>query len=75
VSGAAAAEEALRAVEGEGSLASYAPLHAVAAEFAWRQAEPERAASLLERALACPASEPQRRFLERRRESWVRMVP
>jgi RNA polymerase sigma-70 factor (ECF subfamily) len=75
VSGAVAAEEALRPVQDDRSLSSYAPLHAVAAEFAWRRGEPDRAASLLERALACPGSEPQRRFLERRRESWVRMVP
>ena len=75
VRGAVAAEEALLSAHHDPSLASYAPLHAVAAEFAWRRGEAGRAASLLERALACPGSEPQRRFLERRLESWVRMAP
>jgi len=74
VHGAPAAEEALKSARADPSLASYAPLHAVAAEFARRRGDLVRAASLLERALACPGSEPQRRFLERRRESWVRMA-
>jgi len=69
VRGAEAAETALRPAQSDPSLASYALLHAVAAEFARERGEVARAAVLLDRALACPCSEPQRRFLMRRRES------
>lgn len=69
VHGAEAAEMALRPAQADPSLASYALLHAVAAEFARERGEVARAAALLDRALACPCSEPQRRFLARRRES------
>ena len=64
------AEEAQRVIApalADPSLASYAPLHATAAEFARRMGEDARAAEFLDRAIACPGSEPQRRFLERRR--------
>lgn len=67
VHGPEAAEAALAACQADPSLASYALLHAVAAEFARQRKDEVRAAALLDRALSCPCSEPQRRFLERRR--------
>ena len=67
VHGASEAEAALEPARTDPSLASYALLHAVAAEFARQRGEGKRAAALLDRALACPCSEPQRRFMERRR--------
>lgn len=67
VRGADEAERALAPVQSDPSLASYALLHGVAAEFARQKNDLEKAARLLDRALACPCSEPQRRFLERRR--------
>ena len=69
VQGPAAAEEAIAVIRGDPSLVNYAPLHAVAAEFARHRGDMRRAATLLDRALACPCSEAQRRFLIRRRES------
>jgi hypothetical protein len=39
----------------------------VAAEIARAKDDHARARALLDRALACPASEPQKRFLERKR--------
>lgn len=71
VHGAEAAEQALEAVRSDPNLASYAPLHAVAAELARVRGDGPRAAELLDRALTCPCSEPQRRFLQRRREALV----
>lgn len=71
VHGAEAAEQALEAVSLDPNLASYAPLHAVAAELARVRGDGPRAAELLDRALRCPCSEPQRRFLQRRREALV----
>ena len=67
VRGADEAERALASVQSDPSLASYALLHGVAAEFARKKGDLVKAARLLDRALACPCSEPQRRFLERRR--------
>lgn len=67
VRGADEAERALASVQSDPSLASYALLHGVAAEFARQKGDLAKAARLLDRALACPCSEPQRRFLERRR--------
>lgn len=67
VRGAEAAETALEPAQADPSLASYALLHAVAAEFARERGDAARAEALLGRALACPCSEPQRRFLQRRR--------
>ena len=58
---------ALASGQSDPSLASYALLHGVAAEFARKKGDLVMAARLLDRALACPCSEPQRRFLERRR--------
>ncbi len=71
VRGPEAAEAALRPAQLDPSLASYALLHAVAAEFARRRGDQARAATLLDRALACPGSDPQRRLLGRRREALV----
>lgn len=70
VHGPDAAEEALAPAQADPSLDRYAPLHAVAAELAMQRGEAARAVALLGRALACPGSEPQKRFLERRRASW-----
>ena len=67
VHGPEAAEAALAPARADPSLALYAPLHAVAAELASRRGDAARATALLDRALGCPGSEPQRRFLERRR--------
>jgi len=67
VRGADEAERALAPAQADPSLASYALLHGVAAEFARQKGDLAKAARLLDRALACPCSEPQRRFLERRR--------
>lgn len=67
VRGADEAECALAPVQSDPSLASYALLHGVAAEFARQKGDLAKAARLLDRALACPCSGPQRRFLERRR--------
>jgi RNA polymerase sigma-70 factor (ECF subfamily) len=67
VHGPEAAEAALAPARADPSLALYAPLHAVAAELASRRGDAARATALLDRALACPGSEPQKRFLERRR--------
>ena len=70
VHGPDAAEGALAPARADPSLALYAPLHAVAAELANRRGDAVRASALLDRALACPGSEAQKRFLERRRLSW-----
>lgn len=70
VHGAEAAERALEPARSDPSLASYALLHAVAAEFARARGDVARAGALLDRAVGCPCSEPQRRFL-RRREALV----
>lgn len=67
VHGAEEAERALASAQADPSLASYALLHGVASEFARQRGDLERATKLLDRALACPCSEPQRRFLERKR--------
>lgn len=67
VHGPEAAEGALAPVQADPSLARYAPLHAVAAELARRRGDAARASALFDRALACPGSDPQRRFLERRK--------
>jgi RNA polymerase sigma-70 factor (ECF subfamily) len=71
VRGAEAAEGALEPARSDPSLASYALLHAVAAEFARARGDLARAEGLLDRALGCPCSKPQRRFLERRRQALV----
>jgi RNA polymerase sigma-70 factor (ECF subfamily) len=72
VEGPAGAERALLPAQSDPSLALYAPLYAVAAEVARRGGDEARAGALLDRALACPCSEPQRRFLSRRREGLPR---
>lgn len=61
-----AAEEALRPALADPALAQYAPAHAVAAEIARRRGDPSKEIAALERAIACPGSEPQKRFLRRR---------
>jgi len=71
VHGAEAAETALRPAQSDPSLARYALLHAVAAEFARKRGDVPRAEALLDRALGCPGSDPQRRFLQRRRDALV----
>lgn len=68
VRGVVEAERALATVQAEPSLASFALLHAVGAEFARLKGDPLRAGELLDRALACACSKPQRRFLLRKRE-------
>ena len=62
---------ALGPAQSDPSLASYALLHAVAAEFARERGDVARAEALLDRALGCPCSDPQRRFLQRRRDALV----
>lgn len=62
------AERALIPAQADPSLHSYALLHSVTAEFAREKGDVAKAVRLLDRALGCPASEPQRRFLERRRD-------
>ncbi len=65
VRGAVEAERALTPALSDPSLQSYALLYAVAAEFARQRGDHVKAAKWLDRALSCPSSEPQRRFIQR----------
>jgi RNA polymerase sigma-70 factor (ECF subfamily) len=67
--GPAEAERALRGALADPALARYAPAHAVAAEIARVRGDAAKERAALERALACPGSEPQKRFLRRRLEA------
>lgn len=69
VRGSEAAEAALQPALKDPALASYAPLHVIGAEVAHAGGDGSRALRRLDRALACPLSEPQRRFIARLREA------
>ncbi|MEM6792668.1 MAG: sigma-70 family RNA polymerase sigma factor [Acidobacteriota bacterium] len=66
VEGLLSAVEALGALAQEPSLTGYYLFHATRADFLVRLGETAAAQSALRRAMNCPCTEPERRFLERR---------